>query len=60
MTTVKKEEEIEDKYLDLELTWKFKDQNKIDAMVTAINAFIEAHKEGLTRTNYNVLGYRYY
>jgi len=59
MTTEKKEEEI-DKYLDLELTWKFKDQSKINATITAINAFIEAHKDGLTRTNYNVLGYSYY
>ena len=59
MTTEKKEEEIY-KYLDLELSWQFTDQSKIDAMVTAINTFIEAHKDGLTRTNYNVLGYSYY
>lgn len=59
MITEKKEEEIY-KYLDLELTWQFTDQSKIDAMITAINIFIESHKEGITRTNYNVLGYSYY
>lgn len=52
-------EEKPDKYLDIELSYKFKEQTDIDRMIKAINAFIEANNEGLMRTNYNVLGYSY-
>lgn len=54
------EEEKPNKYFDIELSYTFKEQADIDRMIKAINAFIEQNKEGLTRTNYNVLGYSYY
>lgn len=47
------------KYLDINLEYTFEEQSKIDSMIKAINAFIETHKEGLTRTSYNVLGFSY-
>ena len=57
---IKLEEEVEQmKYLDIELSYQFTDQNKIEGIIKAINSFIEANGEGLVRTNYNVLGYTY-
>ncbi len=50
-------EEKPDKYLDIELSYKFKEQTDIDRIIKAINAFMETNKEGLMRTSYNVLGY---
>ena len=47
------------KYLDIELSYQFADQSKIDNTIKAINSFIELHNEGLVRTNYNVLNYSY-
>lgn len=54
------DEEKVKKYLDINLEYVFEEQTDVDRMIKAINAFIEANKEGLTRTNYNVLGYSYY
>ena len=57
---IKLEEEVEQiKYLDIELSYQFKEQGKIDNMIRTINSFIEQNSEGLVRTNYNVLGYSY-
>lgn len=54
------EEEKPKKYLDIELSYTFEEQNDIDNMIKLINAFIEQHKEGLTRQNINILGYSMY
>lgn len=57
---IKLEEEVEQiKYLDIELSYQFTEQSKIENMIKVINSFIEQNGEGLTRTNYNVLGYSY-
>jgi len=52
-------EEKPNKYLDINLEYVFTEQSDIDRMIKAINAFIEANKAGLMRTNYNILGYSY-
>jgi len=57
---IKLEEEVEQiKYLDIELSYQFTEQSKIENMIKTINSFIEQNSEGLVRTNYNVLGYSY-
>jgi len=57
---IKLEEEVEQvKYLDIELSYQFTEQSKIESTIRAINSFIELNSEGLTRTQYNVLGYSY-
>jgi len=57
---IKLEEEVEQvKYLDIELSYQFTEQGKIENMIRTINSFIEQNSEGLVRTNYNVLGYSY-
>ena len=53
-------DEIEFKYVDIELDYRFKDQDKVDNIISAINGFISTHKEGLTRENINILGYVMY
>jgi len=53
-------DEVEFKYVDIELDYRFKDQEKVDNIVSAINSFISTHKEGLTRENINILGYTMY
>ena len=57
---IKLEEDVEQmKYIDIELSYQFTDQNKIESIIKAINSFIETNSEGLVRTNYNVLGNSY-
>ena len=53
-------DEIEYKYVDIELDYRFKDQREVDNIISAINSFISTHKEGLTRENINILGYTMY
>lgn len=53
-------DEIEFKYVDIELNYRFDDQDKVDNIVSSINSFISTHKEGLTRENINILGYTMY
>lgn len=48
------------KYLDVELSYMFEEQNDVINMMRAINTFVEQHSEGFQRANYNVLGYSYY
>lgn len=53
-------DEVEFKYVDIELSYRFKDQEKVDNIISSINSFISTHKEGLTRENINILGYVMY
>jgi len=53
------DEEKPKKYLDISLEYVFTEQVDIDRMLKAINAFTETNKEGLVRTNCNILGYSY-
>ena len=53
-------DEIEFKYVDIELNYRFDDQDKVVNIVSSINSFISTHKEGLTRENINILGYTMY
>jgi len=53
-------EEKPKKYLDIEISYIFEGQNEIDNMIKAVNTFIEQHKDGLSRVNFNILGYSYY
>ena len=50
----------ERKYVDIELSYTCKDQADIDKIVNAINNFVKANGEGLTRQNINILGYSMY
>ena len=54
------EDEKEYKYVDIDLSYRFESQTGIDNMIKAINAFVELHKDGLQRSNINILGYSYY
>lgn len=53
-------EEKEYKYVDIEISYKFETQDEVDSMIKAINTFVETHKNGLLRSNINILGYSYY
>ena len=53
-------DQTEVKYVDIELSYTCKDQVDIDKILTAVNNFIFANKEGLTRQNINILGYSMY
>ena len=53
-------DEVEYKYVDIELDYRFDTQEEIDSIVSAINSFISTHKKGLTRQNINILGYSMY
>ena len=57
---IKLSDENDLKYVDIELSYTCKDQAEIDKILTAINNFINANKEGLTRQNVNILGYSMY
>ena len=50
----------ETKYVDIELSYSFDTQDGIDNIISAINGFVNTHKEGLGRTNINILGYSNY
>ena len=56
---IKLSEQPEYKYVDIELGYQFETQDQIDNIISAINAFVNTHKEGLGRTNINILGYSY-
>lgn len=45
------------KYVDVELSYKCKDQEDIDRVLKTVNAFIKNNGEGLQRININILGY---
>ncbi len=65
MTTEKKVIKLEvsdssdTKYVDIELSYSFDTQDGVDNIISAINGFVNTHKEGLGRTNINILGYSY-
>ena len=53
--------DVNDKrYVDIELSYICRDQAEIDKVLNAINNFVKANGEGLTRQNINILGYSMY
>ncbi len=56
---IKLSEQNEYKYVDIELGYQFETQGEIDSIVSAINSFINSHKNGLRQSSINILGYTY-
>jgi len=56
---LKLSEDVEYKYVDIELGYQFETQGEIDSIVSAINSFINTHKNGLRQSSINILGYSY-
>ena len=56
---IKLSEQKEYKYVDIELGYQFETQGEIDSIVSAVNSFINAHKNGLRQSSINILGYSY-
>ena len=52
-------DEVEYKYVDIELGYQFTTQEEVSSIINAINSFINTHKKGLGRSSINILGYSY-
>ena len=56
---IKLSELKEYKYVDIDLSYQFETQGEIDSIISAINSFINSHKNGLRQSSINILGYSY-
>jgi len=56
---LKLSDEVEYKYVDIELGYQFDTIEEVNSIISAINSFISTHKKGLGRSSINILGYSY-
>lgn len=56
---LKLSEDVEYKYVDIELDYQFDTIEEVNSIISAINSFVSTHKKGLGRTSINILGYTY-